>query len=86
MKKKLLAMLLAGCMVLSMTACGEKETPAETTENNGQEETAQIDTSALGTSKLTELGEYQGITYKPMDMTVTDEEIEAGLATLPVVE
>ena len=79
MKKKLLAMLLAGCMVLSMTACGEKETetPAETTENNGQEETAQIDTSALGTSKLTELGEYQGITYKPMDVTVTDEEIEA---------
>ena len=34
MKKKLLAMLLAGCMVLSMTACGSKETeePAETTE------------------------------------------------------
>lgn len=48
MKKKLLAMLLAGCMVLSMTACGSKETeePAETTEETAGE-TAEIDTSAL---------------------------------------
>ena len=78
MKKKLLAMLLAGCMVLSMTACGSKETeePAETTEETAGE-TAAIDTSALGTSKLTELGEYKGLTYVPMDTTVTDEEIEA---------
>ena len=78
MKKKLLAMLLAGCMVLSMTACGSKETeePAETTEETAGE-TAEIDTSALGTSKLTELGEYKGITYKPMDVTVSEEEIEA---------
>ena len=78
MKKKLLAMLLAGCMVLSMTACGSKETeePAETTEETAGE-TAAIDTSALGTSKLTELGEYKGITYKPMDVTVSEEEIEA---------
>ena len=74
MKKKLLAMLLAGCMVFSMTACGSKETeePAETTE-----ESAQVDTSALGTSTLTELGEYKGLTYVPMDTTVADEEIEA---------
>lgn len=74
MKKKLLAMLLAGCMILSMTACGSKETE-EPAENPA--ETAQVDTSALGTSKLTELGEYKGIAYKPMDVTVTDEEIEA---------
>ena len=78
MKKKLLAMLLAGCMVLSMTACGSKETeePAETTEETAGE-TAAIATSALGTSKLTELGEYKRITYKPMDVTVSEEEIEA---------
>ncbi len=79
MKKKLLAVLLAGCMVLSMTACGSKETEekAETTENTATEETAEIDTSALGTSKLTALGEYKGIAYTPMDTTVTDEEVEA---------
>lgn len=78
MKKKLLVLLLAGCMVLSMAACGSKETeePAETTEETAGE-TAAIDTSALGTSKLTELGEYKGITYKPMDVTVSEEEIEA---------
>ena len=78
MKKKLLVLLLAGCMVLSMAACGSKETeePAETTEETAGE-TAEIDTSALGTSKLTELGEYKGLTYVPMDTTVTDEEIEA---------
>ena len=79
MKKKLLALLLAGCMVFSMTACGSKETEksAETAENAATEETSQVDTSALGTSKLIELGEYKGLTYTPMDTTVTDEEIEA---------
>jgi len=79
MKKKLLAMILMGCMVLSMAACGNKEAeePAETTENAATEETQQIDTSALGTSTLTKLGEYKGLSYKPMDTTVTDEEIEA---------
>ncbi len=75
MKKKLLAMLLVGCMVLAMTACGSKETeePAE----ESAESTTEIDTSALGTSTLTELGEYKGLTYTPMDTTVTDEEVEA---------
>ncbi len=78
MKKKLLAMLFAGCMVLSMTACGSKETeePAETTEEAAGE-TTERDLSALGTSKLIELGEYKGLTYVPMDTTVTDEEVEA---------
>ncbi len=79
MKKKLLTVLLAGCMVFAMTACGNKEAekPAQTTENAGTEETSSIDTNALGTSTLTELGEYKGLTYKPMDTTVTEEEIEA---------
>ena len=77
MKKKLFALLLAGCMVFSMTACAGKEESAETNENAATEESAQIDTSALGTSKLTELGEYKGLSYKPMDTTVTDEEVEA---------
>ena len=79
MKKKLLALLFAGCMVLSMTACGSKETEeqSETTENAATEETAQPDTSALGTSTLTELGEYKGLAYTPMDTTVTEEDVEA---------
>ena len=63
MKKKLFALLLAGCMVFSMTACGSKEESAETNENAATEENAQIDTSVLGTSKLTELGEYKGLSY-----------------------
>lgn len=82
MKKKLLTLLLAGCMVLSMTACSKEE--AENTEDAAQQteettdtqEEAEVDTSALGTSTLTELGEYKGVTYVPYDTTVTDEELE----------
>ena len=83
MKKKLLALLLAGCMVLSMTACGNKK--SEGSENAEKtEETVEptVDTSALGTSKLTKLGEYKGLTYKPMDTTVTDEEVEAEVQSM----
>lgn len=77
MKNKLLTLLLAGCMVLSMAACGkeESEEQAETTEESTQTEEA--DTSALGTSILTELGEYKGLSYVPYDTTVTDAEVEA---------
>ena len=42
MKKKLFALLLAGCMVFSMTACGNKEESAETNENAATEENAQV--------------------------------------------
>ncbi len=75
MKKKLLALLFAGCMVLSMTACQDTETkePEEATENGTEEGN---ETSALGTSKLVELGQYKGVTYTLMDTTVTDEEVE----------
>lgn len=83
MKKKLLALLLAGCMVFSMTACGNRK--SEEPENAEKtEETVEptVDTSALGTSKLTKLGEYKGLTYKPMDTTVTDEEVEAEVQSM----
>ena len=78
MKKKLLALLLAGCMVFSMTACGNKEENKETTEAaESTENTAEeLDYSALGTSTLKELGEYKGLTFVPMDTTVTDEDVE----------
>lgn len=76
MRKKLFAMLLAGCMVLSMTACGDKEAEnnAETTEEATEEA---VDTSALGTSTLTTLGAYKGVSYVPYDTVVTEEEVEA---------
>lgn len=70
MKKKLLTMFLAGCMVLSVAACG-KDTQGDTTQNNaGQTE------NVLGSSSLVKLGEYKGLTYVPMEVTVNDEEIE----------
>ena len=74
MKKKLLALLLAGCMVFSMTACGSKE-EKEQSETTTEETT--VDTSALGTSKVKELGEYKGLSYTMMDTAVTDAEVEA---------
>lgn len=82
MKKKLLTLLLAGCMALSLAACGKEEADntteqnQETTEGEETDNTAEADTSALGTSTLIELGEYKGLTYVPMDTTVTDAEVE----------
>lgn len=83
MKKRLLILAFAGCMVLSLAACGKKE--GETTEKNETAETTdsaeetgktEVDTSALGTSTLKELGNYKGLSYVPYDTTVTDEEVE----------
>ena len=79
MKKRLLALLLVSCMALSMAACGSKETekPEETTEDVTEEAAAEeMDLSALGSSTLTTLGEYKGLSYVPMDTTVTDEDVE----------
>ena len=80
MKKRLLALLLVSCMAISMAACGSKETEKteEKTEEATEESAAeQRDLSALGSSTLTTLGEYKGLTYTAMDATVTDEEVEA---------
>lgn len=78
MKKRLLALMLAGCMALSMAACGDtKEKEEETAKSEETTENGQKDMSALGTSTLKELGEYKGISFKEMDTTVTDEEVEA---------
>ena len=73
MKKKLLTMLLAGCMVLSLAACGSKEAENQTEEAVTEESAEE---SAIGTSKIVELGEYKGLAYTPVDATVTDEEVE----------
>ena len=84
MKKKLFALLLAGCMVLSVTACGseEKEEKAETTEDSAAANENETDTSAYGTSTLVSLGEYKGLTYTALDTTVTDEEVETQIQSM----
>ena len=80
MKKKLLALLLAGCTVLSLSACGKNETEqtesAEQTEES-EETTDAADDSAVGTSKLVEVGEYKGLTYTVVDTSATAEEVES---------
>lgn len=38
MKKRIVAMLLAGCMLLGLTGCGEKETPAPSAASSGAEQ------------------------------------------------
>lgn len=88
MKKKLLTLLLAGCMVFSMTACGGENTEDSTEQTqdstegtedstNDTNDSGTLDDSAVGTSKLVELGEYKGLTYTVIDTTVTDEEVES---------
>ncbi len=81
MKKKLVTLLLAGCMVFSLAACGNTadQDTADNTQQTEQDDTADAaddEESAIGTSKLIELGEYKGLTYIPADVTVTDEEVE----------
>ena len=79
MKKRLMAFLLAGCMVCSVAACGT----ADKAENEVQtEEGTTEEDSALGTSTIVELGAYKGLTYKPYDTTVTDEEVETEMQYL----
>lgn len=86
MKKKLLTLLLAGCMIFSVAACGtekeeEKNTDDSATEENTDGE-SETDLSALGTSTLTELGEYKGLSYEPYDTTVEEEDVESYVQNL----
>lgn len=75
MKKKLLMLLLAGCVIFGMTACGtEKEAEKETEQNT--EESTETENDALGSSKVKELGEYMGLTYTPLDTTATEAEVD----------
>ncbi|MGN0334234.1 MAG: trigger factor [Lachnospiraceae bacterium] len=87
MKKKLITWMLIACMAVSVTACGEKEQPADDTqvETDTEKDDTQgteIDRSALGTSTLNKLGEYKGITYTPTDTTVTDDMVEERIQQL----
>ena len=78
MKKKLLILLLAGCMACALSACGEekKEQTEEAANETAAEET-EIDMSALGTSTVKKLGTYKGLVYVPMEVSVTEAEVDA---------
>lgn len=85
MKKRLVTLLLAGCMIFSMTACGSKEDISNDTSVNNTESSTESESSEhvhTSNSKLTKLGEYKGITYIPMDTTVTDEEVETEVQSM----
>lgn len=62
MKKKLMAVLLAGTMALSLAACGSKETPAETPSTTTEEgtdasaETPEKDPSEVKVGMVTDVG------------------------------
>lgn len=87
MKKKLLTLLLAGCMVFSLTACGG-ENAENSTEQSTEQGTEQTEDSTATASKLLELGEYKGLTFTETEIVVTDEEVESEvqylLASSPV--
>ena len=86
MKKKLLALVLTGVLTCSMTACGTKEktedsaktdvTATETPAVTGESTDEAADQKGLGTSTIVKLAEYKGLTYTPIDTTVTDAEVE----------
>ncbi len=81
MKKRVFAMLLAGCMAMAMIACGnetaEEPEKENVTEEGVTEET--IDTSVIGTSKLTELGAYTGIEYPSVEAEASEEQVESAV-------
>lgn len=77
MKKRLLTLLLAGCMIFSMTACG-----TDTKETEESADTATEEDASMGTSRLTELGQYKGLTYEAYEINVTDEEAEANVQAM----
>lgn len=65
MKRKIISSLLCACMILSMTACGNKDVPEEVIETSKYKST------------VTKLADYKGIKFVAGDVDVTDEELNA---------
>lgn len=85
MKKRYLTVLLA-VMMLTLTACGEKEAEntesvESTTENTATEEYDPVVYEDL-TSKLISLGEYKGLKGTLADVEITDADVQAEIELL----
>lgn len=67
MRKKILALCLAVCTILSFTACGEEDSKETTTST----------ASDLAEEGKITLGEYKGLVVYSDDITITDSELES---------
>lgn len=75
--KKILTVCLCAGLAVSLSACGSKngsetETATETETAMGEGE---VYAYTFDTDKYITLGEYKGLTYTPIDTTVTDDEV-----------
>lgn len=79
MKKKLLAALLAVSMVLSMSACGTKETEQNAQGETGSEELTDLSTVStrdINTDEYVTIGEYTGLDVTVDTYSFSDADVE----------
>lgn len=79
MKKKLLAALLAVSMVLSISACGTKETEQNAQGENESKELTDLSTVStrdINTDEYVTLGEYEGLDVTVDTYSVSDADVE----------
>ena len=77
MKKKILTLMLAACMVTALTACGsskEEGQSQDTTEVSGN---GIISTKDYDPDDYVKLGDYEGITVNTDVYTYTDADVDA---------
>lgn len=76
MKKNLLALLLVGAMVLSMTACGDKQNTNNENNANAENTTENAEPENNVAEGCVELGEYKGVEVTVAKTAASDVEIE----------
>lgn len=79
MKKKIIAVLMMGCMVFGLCACNNSgtktETKEETTQSTSQDkESKELD--KIEVEKYVTLGDYKNLTIDVAEPTVSDEEVD----------
>lgn len=96
MKKKVVAAMLAACMAVSLTACGNKENPDKDTtkteavadKSEDKEESKDSDSkkeetrivSVKDISDYVTIGEYKGFTLDRYTQAVTDDDVNAEIS------
>lgn len=80
MKKKLLTAVLSALMVLTVTACGKKDT-GDLADSNDSDEPEYVESDLVylkdfDVSQYVELGDYKNIEISVEEPTVTEEELE----------